>query len=63
MHPILKNLQKQVEENPLLAAGVGSSVVAVVTGLVNSIVSARNSRTWNKEVARRTMRDGVRKSK
>lgn len=63
MHPFLKNLKTQAEENPMFALGLGTAIMTAVTAAANTLVNAKNSRAWSKEVARRTMRDGVRKSR
>jgi hypothetical protein len=47
------NLKRQVEENPLVAAGIGAALLSGATKLINARSNARNSRTWAKEVDRR----------
>lgn len=47
------NLKRQVEENPLLAVGVGAAAVTAVTKLLNATTAHKNSKTWAKEVNRR----------
>lgn len=47
------HLKKQVEENPLLAAGVFGGVLAAAAKLMNANTARKNSKTWKKEVDRR----------
>lgn len=56
----IKNLMRQAEENPILAMGAAAALFTAVTRLVGISVDARNSRAWAQEVARRTMKDGLR---
>lgn len=46
-------LKKQVEENPLLAAGVLAGVLTGASKLMNANTARKNSKTWKKEVNRR----------
>jgi hypothetical protein len=46
-------LKKQVEENPLLAAGVGAALLTSVSKLMTANTARKNSKTWKKEVERR----------
>lgn len=46
-------LKKQIEENPLVAAGIGAALLNGVVRLINANTSRKNSRTWAKEVKRR----------
>lgn len=48
-------LKQQIEDNPLLAAGVGAGLLAGAAKLMNAVTANKNSRTWAKEVKRRTM--------
>ena len=41
------------EENPLLVIGVGAAATTAIAKLIESMASARNTRTWAKEVNRR----------
>ncbi len=47
------NLKKQVEEQPLIAAGIGAALLSGAAKLINARSGARNSKTWKKEVDRR----------
>lgn len=47
------NLKKQVEEQPLIAAGVAAGLFSGTAKLVNAVVASRNSKTWRREVKRR----------
>jgi hypothetical protein len=49
------------EENPVVVAGVGAAVVTAAAKLLDSVTAARNSRSWKKEVDRRTMNTRYRK--
>lgn len=60
MEPFLRNLQRQAQENPILALGVGAAVMTAITKLIGASVDAKNSRAWAQEVARRTMKDATR---
>jgi hypothetical protein len=46
-------LKKQVEENPLLAAGIFAGVLTGASKLMNANTQRKNSKTWKKEVDRR----------
>ena len=46
-------LKSQIEENPLLAAGVGAGLLTGAAKLLNSVATMRNSKTYKKEVNRR----------
>ena len=46
-------LKRQIEENPLVAAGIGVAAVNGLAKLMNANTSRRNAKTWKKEVARR----------
>lgn len=48
------NLKKQIEEQPLVAAGIGAAVLKGLSSLMNANTGRRNSKTWRKEVDRRT---------
>lgn len=47
------NLKKQIEEQPLIAAGLAAGLLSGVSKLINAGVNARNSKTWRREVKRR----------
>jgi hypothetical protein len=46
-------LKQQVEENPLIAAGVGLGFLSGMTKLMNANTARKNSSTWRREVRRR----------
>lgn len=48
------NLKRQVEEQPLIALGVVSAALSGVAKLMNANTTRKNSKTWKKEVDRRT---------
>lgn len=50
MQKFLENLQRQAEENPILALGVAA-------GLIGSISKFMDSNSWKKEVRRRAKKD------
>ena len=41
------------EENPLLVIGVGAAAATAAAKVLDSVTSAKNSRSWAKEVDRR----------
>lgn len=47
-------LKHQIEENPLAAAGIGAALLAGASKLMNANTARKNSKTWAKEVNRRT---------
>jgi len=47
-------LKHQVEENPLLAAGVAAGLLTGASKLLNAVTAHKNAKTWKKEVNRRT---------
>lgn len=47
-------LKHQIEEQPLVAAGIGAALLTGSAKLLNAVSAARNSKTWRKEVNRRT---------
>lgn len=49
-----KNLKRQIEQNPLAAAGVGAAVLAGLSKLMNANTARKNAKTWSKEVHRRS---------
>lgn len=49
----LRNLTRQVEDNPVVALGVGASLLAGLGRVLKVAIDARNSRTWSREVTRR----------
>lgn len=50
----LENLKKEFEENPTKVIATVASAAAIVVGLGNMMSAQRNSRTWRREVKRRT---------
>lgn len=52
MNEFLTNLQRQAEENPVLALGVAA-------GLLTSIGKLVNAAAWKQEVKRRAMKDAL----
>jgi hypothetical protein len=46
-------LKEQVEQNPLIAAGVGAALINGVAKLMKANTERKNSKTWAKEVNRR----------
>lgn len=47
-------LKRQIEENPLVAAGVGAALLNGVAKLMQANTQRKYSKTWAKEVNRRT---------
>lgn len=47
-------LKEQIEDQPLVAAGIGAALLTGVSKLMNANTARRNSKTWRKEVDRRT---------
>lgn len=52
------NLKKQIEENPLIAAGIGAALLTGASRLMNANTARKNSKTWKKEVDRRNRSKG-----
>lgn len=48
------NLKHQIEQNPLMAAGIGAAVLTGSSKLLNSLTARKNAKTWKKEVDRRS---------
>lgn len=46
-------LKKQVEDNPLLAAGILAGLLSGAARLMNANTARKNSTTWKREVKRR----------
>jgi hypothetical protein len=53
MNRFLENLQRQAEENPMVAMGVAAALINAVSHLSKSRTDARRSKDWTKEVDRR----------
>lgn len=47
------NLKKQVEENPLIAAGIGVGLLTGAAKILNAVTASKNAKTWRREVKRR----------
>lgn len=47
-------LKHQIEENPLVAAGIGAALLSGGAKLINARTGAKNAKTWRKEVDRRS---------
>lgn len=48
-----KTLKRQVEENPLVAAGVGAALLTGVSKLMTANTDRKRAKTYAKEVNRR----------
>lgn len=46
-------LKTQVEENPLVAAGIGAALLSGAAKLLNANTGRKNAKTWRREVTRR----------
>jgi hypothetical protein len=53
MNRFLENLQRQAEDNPVVAMGVAAALVTALSKLNDSRVNSKNSNAWAKEVERR----------
>jgi len=53
MNRFLENLQRQAEENPMVAMGIAAALITAITKLNDSRVNSRNANAWAKEVDRR----------
>jgi len=53
MNRFLENLQRQAEENPVLAMGVAAGLITAISQLLNASANKKNSVSWRKEVDRR----------
>lgn len=47
------NLKRQVEEQPLIAVGIGAALLSGAAKLLNASTARKNSKTWRREVKRR----------
>jgi hypothetical protein len=47
------NLRKQVEDQPLIAAGIGIAALNGFAKLIQANNDRKNSKTWKREVVRR----------
>lgn len=57
MNDFIDNLKHQAEENPVLALGVAAALITATSKLLDSIGNTRNSKAWDREVARRIVKD------
>lgn len=48
------NLKNQIQDQPLVAAGLGAALLSGGAKLLNAVANNRNSKAWKKEVNRRT---------
>jgi hypothetical protein len=46
-------LKEQVEDNPLVAAGIGAALLTGAAKLMNANTARKNAKTWKREVKRR----------
>lgn len=53
MNRFLENLQRQAEENPVVAMGVAAGLITAISHLMNATTNKKNSIAWKKEVDRR----------
>ena len=53
MDKFIANLQRQAEENPVLALGVAAGLITAVSKLLDATANTKNSKAWAKEVNRR----------
>ena len=49
----LEPLKRQIEEQPLIAAGIGAALLSGGAKFLNAVSNSRNSKTWRREVRRR----------
>jgi hypothetical protein len=47
------NLKRQVEDQPLIAAGIAAALLSGAAKLINANSTRKNSNTWRREVKRR----------
>lgn len=47
-------LKNQVEQNPLVAAGIATAALTGIVKLMNANTNRKNANTWKKEVDRRS---------
>jgi hypothetical protein len=52
----VNNLKRQAEENPLAAIAAAGLVVTAMTKLLQANTARNNSKTWQQEVMRRSMK-------
>lgn len=61
MNRFLNNLKIQAEDNPVLAMAVAAGLITSVSKLLGTTVDMKNASAWKQEVARRAMKDGLKK--
>jgi hypothetical protein len=54
MEKLKTKLAQMWEENPQTVITAGTAIVVTSVAVLNAVTSANNSRTWRKEVNRRT---------
>lgn len=59
MEKFLENLKSQAEENPVLAMGVAAGLLTAVSKLMEAHTNMKNSKSWDRETKRRTMKDAT----
>jgi len=47
------NLKRQIQEQPLVAAGIGAALLSGAAKLLNANTGRKNAKTWRREVKRR----------
>jgi hypothetical protein len=52
-----QNLKYQIEENPLAALAIATALATVLLKLMQANTEYNNSKTWEKEVERRRMKN------
>lgn len=57
MNDFLTNLQRQAEENPIVALGVAAGLITAIGKLIDAHGNLRNSKSWKRETRRREMKD------
>jgi hypothetical protein len=57
MNRFMQNLKDQAEQNPILALGVAAALVTTLSKLMDANASRMNAKSWNRETARRAMKD------
>jgi hypothetical protein len=46
-------LKTQIQDQPLVAAGIGAALLSGGAKALNAITNSRNAKTWRREVKRR----------
>lgn len=47
-------IKQKIEENPILAVGATAALLSGAAKLMNANTARKNSKTWSREVARRS---------